>query len=318
MDTKQRIAKLPREQYLDISKGIAMTLIVIAHSGLGFPFGLDQYFTAFYIPIFFIISGYLSHNINNIQVNIKSRSQRILKPYFLYSVLLFFVLLPLNIIKRTLSVSFYKTTILGILYSRYCIGYPINQEANPCIMTICNAPMWYLTCAMISFILFYLSINFFIRNNLFKIIILVILLALTALLKNLSILLPWSLDVAPFGTFFMLIGFLLKDSQFFHKSSRWHKILCFCIMGFFYIILCHINPDINLSVRQYGMHGYLSILLCAVIGISGSISCLLFSQLLPSCILGRTFAWIGRHTIPILAFHAAILAYISYFVSLIP
>lgn len=317
MNTKQYIVQPPREQYLDISRGIAMTLIVIAHSGMGFPFGMDHYFTAFYIPIFFVISGYLYHKSESIIINIKLKSYRILRPYFLYSILLFFLMLPLNNLRHTLSASFFKTTILGIIYSRYCIGYPIEQESNPCIMTICNAPMWYLTCVMISFILFYLCIDLFTRNNLFKGMILVILLGLTTFFMNLPILLPWSLDVAPLGTFFMLIGFTLKDNQFFHKLLQLHKILCFCVMGFIYIFLCFINPGINLSVRQYGTHGYLSIFLCVAIGISGSITCLLMSQLLQSCILGRGLAWIGRHTIPILALHAAVLAYIDYFVSLI-
>lgn len=44
-----------RLQYFDIAKGIAIILMVLAHSSL--PAALQNYIFAFHMPLFFIVSG---------------------------------------------------------------------------------------------------------------------------------------------------------------------------------------------------------------------------------------------------------------------
>ena len=73
-----------RIRYLDIAKGISLLLVMVSHS-CGIPFGMGKYFTAFYIQIFFILSGLTYKSGRTVGENIFKRFKGIIIPYFIYS-----------------------------------------------------------------------------------------------------------------------------------------------------------------------------------------------------------------------------------------
>ena len=53
-----------RIEWVDISKGIAIILMIIGHSGI--PHFLNNWIYSFHMPFFFFISGVLSKQVNQI------------------------------------------------------------------------------------------------------------------------------------------------------------------------------------------------------------------------------------------------------------
>ena len=56
-----------RIEWIDICKGLAIILDIIGHSKLetGIAFNLKSIIYSFYMPLFFILSGYLFYNVKD-------------------------------------------------------------------------------------------------------------------------------------------------------------------------------------------------------------------------------------------------------------
>lgn len=304
-----------REEYLDIAKGISILLIIIAHSGTNLFMGYDHYFTSFYIPLFFIVSGYLYNKSGEFIEFIKKRGQRLCRPYFLYSTILFIAFIPYLYFNKKLSTGSCLHSLFGILYSRYSLYYPAGSDNNIYFLTIANAPLWFLTALMVSCIIFYFVIEKCLSKKWFLMSTTLVLYLITCLLSNLPVLLPWSIDTSFLGAIFMMLGYHIKQYHIFDRLqsiNRFFSLSCLCII---YILLCHLNPGINISIREYGPHAYLSIFYCILIGLSGTIACLIVSQYLCNHIIGSILALFGKSSITILALHTIIYTYIDYFFS---
>lgn len=83
-------ANKTRLDYIDVSKGIGILLVVLGH--LAIPSKLFDFIFSFYMPLFFIISGILLFYNNrwqtdNLQFTIKRKIKSILWPYIVFSIL---------------------------------------------------------------------------------------------------------------------------------------------------------------------------------------------------------------------------------------
>lgn len=304
-----------REEYLDIAKGISILLIIIAHSGANLFMGYDHYFTSFYIPLFFIVSGYLYNKSGDFLEFIKKRVKRLCKPYFLYSIILFIAFIPYLYFNKKLNTSSCLHSLFGILYSRYSLYYPAGSDNNIYFMTSANSPLWFLTALMISCIIFYFVIESCLSKKWLLMSTILVLYLITCSLSTLPVLLPWSIDTSFLGTIFMIIGYLIKQYHILEKLQSINKGLSLLFLCIIYIFLCHLNPGINISIREYGPHAYLSILYCILIGLSGTIACLIVSQYLCGHFAGSILSFFGKSSITILALHTIIYTYIDYFFS---
>ncbi len=122
-------------RYLDIARGIGLLLVIISHSC-----GLSPYLINYYIPLFFVVSGYLYKEGRSYGENIRHKAKRLLIPYFGYSaVLLAFYAATGRSLAET------KDSAFGILYSRYCLYDTTMYEDNVFLFTVANGAMWYLT-----------------------------------------------------------------------------------------------------------------------------------------------------------------------------
>ena len=70
-------------KYLDVARGIGLLLVIISHSC-----GLSPYLINYYIPLFFVVSGYLYKPGRSYGENVVHKAKRLLVPYFGYSALL--------------------------------------------------------------------------------------------------------------------------------------------------------------------------------------------------------------------------------------
>lgn len=279
-----------RLKYLDIARGIGLLLVIISHSC-----GLSPYLINYYIPLFFVVSGYIYKEGRGYGENIGRKAKRLLIPYFGYSAVL---LAFYAVTGRTLQET--KDSALGVLYSRYCLYDTTMYEDNVYLFTVANGAMWYLTAFFVASLVYHLVIDKCLASRKFLGGCVVVLLAVTMALAELPVLLPWSIDIACVGALFMIVGTLLGRAEFFEK--KWNLPL---VAGTFvvYILLSTINPGINMSIREYGTYGFLSVPFFILIGISGSVLCIWLGKLIQNNIVGSVMGYIGQNTIILLAFH---------------
>lgn len=266
-----------RLDYIDITKGLAIILVVYSHSVYPDPI---SYTYAFYVPVFFFCAGFTSSKKNfSLKDNFIRHAIKLLKPY------LFF-----NIILILFFHSFSLRALLGVLYSRYSL-YPLGTSTDICNLFIAgNYPLWFLTSMVISYLLYYLII-YFPRHQYY---IISLYLIIAAMMENLPILLPWSIDTAPITAIMMYAGTTFRQHYLdSFNNRRFTPIVCLAIVVYLLLLpLCH---DINLSVRMYGP-SMVTYLLAAIIG---SISLIASARLLQGSFVGSTLQHIGRHSLTI-------------------
>lgn len=158
-----------------------------------------------------------------------------------------------------------------------------------------NEPMWFLTTFFVASIFFYIVIN-----GWEKVYIKYILIAIIAhVVTFLPIYLPWGADIAILGAIFMLIGYHLKT--FIEPKKR--KIFEIIFLIFVYILLANLNPNVNMSTREYGDFFIGNTYVYILTGTIGSIICIYFSKIIQNTFVGTIMSLIGKNTVPILAFH---------------
>ena len=99
----------------------------------------------------------------------------------------------------------------------------------------------------------------------------------------------------------------MKNKLFLNINN---KITAICISLFLYIILVHYNPNINMSVREYGKLGILSFI---CIGILHFFIISLFSQLFENNIIIKFLSKVGKSSLRILCIHYPLFLILSYY-----
>ncbi len=281
---------MKRYKYLDIARGIGLLLVIISHSC-----GLSSYLINYYIPLFFVVSGYIYKPGRSYGENIGRKAKRLLIPYFGYSAVLlaFYALMGRSM--REMGES-----VFGVLYSRYCLYDTTTHTDNVYLFTVANGAMWYLTAFFVTSLVYHLVIDRCLASRKFLLGCAAVLIAVTMALAELPVLLPWSLDIACVGALFMIVGTLLGRAEFFER--KWNLTLVLGVLAA-YLLLSYVNPGINMSIREFGIYGALSVPCFILIGIAGSVLCIWLGKLIERSIVGRAMAYIGQNTIVLLAFH---------------
>lgn len=283
---------MERYKYVDVARGTGMMLVVIAHCN-----GLSNYLIYFFMQLFFILSGWLYQPGRTYIDNIKRKARRLLIPYFGYSLLLLvFYYLAGRSWEET------KFSLFGILYSRGCI-YDTSitaVEDNIFLLDVANGGMWYLTAYFMSCVVFYLLIDKCLQSKKFAVWCMIGLTILTMLLAELPVLLPWSMDIAFVGAAFMIVGVLLRRTEFFEQEWNWKLAAVIFVC---YVTLVTINPGLNTSVREYGIYERWSVPFYMLIGVTGSILCIWFARMVQDTFIGSFLVGVGQNTIVLLAFH---------------
>lgn len=281
---------MKRYQYLDVARGFGLLLVIISHSC-----GLSRFLINYYIPLFFVVSGYIYKEGRSYKENIEHKAKRLLIPYFGYSAVLLAVYVLMG---RTLAET--KASAFGILYSRYCLYDTTVVKDNVYLFTVANGAMWYLTAFFAASLVYHLVIDRCLSDWKFLIGTLIVLTAITMALADIPVLLPWSIDLACVGTIFMIAGTLLGRAQFFEK--KWNIPLIAAVFVIYILTSC-LDPGINMSIREYGIYGAFSVPFFIIVGLTGSLLCIWFGKLIENTAPGRFIAYVGKNTIFLLAFH---------------
>ncbi len=291
--TKSEIAKSGSERKgriasIDAAKGVLLIVVLISH-GCGFP-KYGDWFCACYMCAFFVLSGYTSGRIaadagaGVYLSRCKKSAVRLLRPYFCWTA----VILAVDSINRLIAGSFSAARLLhgalGALYSRYCL-YPLGSEPNVYFLDK-NGALWFISCLVCAKLIFVGALYLVNREKTASRTALVMLALLSAsvCLSGLPVLLPWSIDTAFAGAFFMLSGYLYREweNRLLEKHSepaagrsaagalRTDRILGAAVLGVLYLMIVPVNGYVNMSVRIYGSRGVWSVPLFLLAGLSGT------------------------------------------------
>ena len=259
--------------FIDIAKGIGITLVVCSHTEAH---NLMMWSVGFFVPIFYFCSGYMatySSANNSISQMMKKRARKLLMPYLLFNIIL------LLYFRRWSIIGLY-----GILYSRYCF-FPLGSINNYDLFIWGNYPLWFITSLLVSYLLYHILLY-----NRHRSLIIFIYLCITCILSQLPILLPWSVDTAFLSSLIMYAGFLAKTHNI-ASSGKYEILIC----GLIYSLLLYVAGDINFSVRQYGT----SFIIYYILAISGCICVVWSAKRIERIWIGQLLAIIGKHSLTI-------------------
>lgn len=298
-----------RLDFLDIAKGIGIILVLYSHS-CGFPI-FGNAVVAFYMPLFFFVSGYVYKSGRTPIENIKRKLKQLLIPYAGFTLLLYAEHVALGLLKNELTQDSLIRPLLGALYSRACLYADMSGE-NVEFLLLSNGPMWFITAMAASSVFFYVFVDNFLNDSRVRGWIIFALGLLTIAFTYCPYLLPWSLDTAPACVSFMLIGALAGKEAYYNEWEK-KKFLpvILIVLSLGYCIIMEISNPVNLSLRDYGydgMHGALRYVVMALVGVW------LF---LGICKCIEKFRWtkvfilVGKHTYTIMALHILLFKYLT-------
>ena len=319
-----------RKNWIDAAKAVAMFIVVLNHSELRIP-GVNFWGGMFFVPAFFLLSGYTYHPDNGTYIDyVKKKAKRLLIPYLTANLFLFLFFFIKMILTHNLSSDFVVRSLLGILYGRNQIFVSSDYHSN--LMINLNAPTWFLPALFVALIMlegFYRLC----KGNEKKVVLIVVVYALFATGYHyfVPVLLPWCLDIMPFFLLMMLAGNLLKKIDFFHEddeklilkissqdelsqgraTEHMSKIspeirrVVIVLLFIICIVSGLFNGSYNLSLSDTGK----SVTLMCTAAISSSILLMVIMNLLDkkaekTCSI---LAKLGKHTLTVLCYHYFIL-----------
>ena len=301
-----------RKNWIDAAKAVAMFIVVLNHSELRIP-GVNFWGGMFFVPAFFLLSGYTYHPGNgSYKEYVKKKAKRLLIPYLTANLFLFLFFFIKMILTHNLASDFVVRSLLGILYGRNQIFVSSDYHSN--LMINLNAPTWFLPALFVALIMlegFYRLC----KGNEKKVVLIVVVYALFATGYHyfVPVLLPWCLDIMPFFLLMMLAGNLLKKIDFFNENDEKlileisPKIRYVIIVLLFIICIVSglFNGSYNLSLSDTGK----SVTLMCTAAISSSILLMVIMNLLDKKAekICSILAKLGKHTLTTLCYHYFIL-----------
>ena len=209
--------KLNRIEWIDITKGIAIFLMVIGHTSIPVP--LSKWIWSFHMPLFFIISGLLfnKEKYTSIKYFFKSRIRSLAIPYIVFSSIILFT-------RNDLSWTRW-------LYEGWMNGWAL----------------WFIPVLFITELFcFYLT-----RLN-YLIIISFTIAFIGCIFCWTSIRLPYNLDVCFMAGAFYLIGFIFKDKI---KELQFKRILVIALL-ITNLVLSLLLPRTDMANNACGIYPF--------------------------------------------------------------
>lgn len=223
------MCKPQRFEYIDITKGIGILLVVWGHilvAGVS-----HKVIYAFHMPLFFLISGMLfkRSKYQNLRDFLKKRARRLLVPFVIYSVITWLIWATFRFVRHDAVVSYWDP-LLQTIIAKGSGAYMVH-----------NSALWFIPCLFATEIIYF---TFSKCNDIAKFTISVGCAALSFILGHYFaddwwFLLPWNFDAALIAVLFYCIGNIFSD-----KVSG-QKIVDFCRL--------HINTAIFLFAMLSGI-----------------------------------------------------------------
>lgn len=283
-----------RINWLDISKGIAILLVITAHCDI--PNTAKNVIYFFHMPLFFILAG-LTLNFNTLTkltTIIKKKAKRLLLPYLGFSLLLLaFKFLKHLLLKDSFSL------LLGLI----SIFIPISGWSNSSVYGL-----WFLPTLFLAQLIIY-SIAYC-KKKIFKIVLTLLFFLIWLFAYQINVV--SIIVILPIAIGFILAGYYFKNFIFTEKSKFLQIIICI-----FSSILCIILGQLNL--RYIGGTPDISSMTLGCIPIyiisalSGSLVIIFLSQIISK---SKILSYFGIYSLQYYGYHyiaLSIALYVSHY-----
>lgn len=274
-----------RKIEIDILRGLMIICVLIGHCSFAHNLMLDVFW--FHMPIFFMISGYLTkipyeNPIKNSEY-LKKKILRYALPYFSYSIILYCIFHPESILKN----------LVRTLYAGY------NN------ITIYSYPFWFINALFVSSIGFtyLLWITKKYKNHVFILTIIILLFFIIIHINNVYPLpfpLPWGLDQMFGALVFIYIGYIYNWK---HLSKPLQIILLLIAIVFPFLNLAYdYNYILNMQKMEYNNFIFDLIIPCSFAMLFYELSLIIKKVPIGNKILEE----LGKASMTIFFIHAAI------------
>lgn len=278
------VDNIKRIDWVDISKGFVILLMVLGHSNL--PEVANRWIWSFHMPFFFFISGYFTGFSRPIKDFICHKTRQLLYPFFIYSII---VLLLLSVALRR-SIFDLTTEVLIEGWGGIALWF---------------VPVLYLSTIIVRLI-----------SDKYLVMSIIIFLFVGSGLCAENIILPWTLSSVPYASVMIVIGRLLKKYNFFKElEQNFYWMLCACLIGFSGSFIVSIYYRLDMACNN--INPIIQITFGALCGIFGSIA---LSMMLGKLhlFINNVLKWCGQNTYEIMALSQVIIMTINSFIVIHP
>jgi len=272
-----------RLDYIDVSKGIAIFLVVFGHICL--QSDITIYVYAFHIPVFFFVSGlfFKKQDVNMIDFAVK-KAKMLLLPY----VSLYIISYLYWILAESTFVGFEYKPLIGLFYATD------NGYMYP------NGALWFLPALFVTEIVFFYFLKF--SDSVLKLIVLLVLSAVVGSILSYSeaFRLPFGINSTFMAIFFLGSGYLFKEFLHIVTDMNRLKSIFFSVSSFVLMVLfARMNDKVDMDYVFYG--NPFIFILAALSGVSAM---LFLSQAIGN---NRLLSFLGRNSLLIMGFQFPVL-----------
>lgn len=283
-----------RFPYIDIAKGISIALLVLGHT-LGYSEHSKLVYKLIYsfvVPLFFLVSGYVSSMKGNAKQFIQGRVMRIVLPYFFWG---FLFLIPYQFIGGVTADSLNMTAENSILALVKNVFYGIGKDGA----LRHNSTLWFLpalfTIEMTYWVIITCSRR--VKKSTFDIIAFIVLIAVGYIASEyFPIALPWGINTMLVAGPYFYVGYLLRKYDLITKlMGSKYRVAIGGVLLVIWLIAAYNNSLLAFMSYSYGnmLCGYLS-------GISMSILLLCLSMHVRT---SKVLELVGKNTMSVMLFH---------------
>lgn len=281
-----------RIKWIDIFKGIGITLVVIGH--MWSPGG--KFILWFHMPLFFFISGYLYNSDISIEKYLKKKFLRLIVPYLSF---LFLLSIPDYIVCFNSANSTMNSHLFGDI-----ISLTIKQIYGGRDLYGWFDVFWFVTCLFLTQQIFHIINRLCNKKSLFVFIIILFLFIHATICQYLPYLrLPlfWGINIVPMAILFFYIGHIIPE-KILNKKTILIVSIIFLLLAIILDIKGIMNHEFKMKWEAYGMP-IINIVLafCGIVTISNISK--LFSH---NKIISTIFTELGKASLIIMFLHQAI------------
>ena len=291
--SENSIKKKPRIEYIDLAKGICITLVVCFHLTLFYDTSLpcDNFFRTFRMPLYFFLSGCFFKAYEGFGGFVKRKINKLLIPFAFFFLVCSFIILNIlahyGVNIRYLPISEMYSAVLDEYY-------PSGQ-------------IWFLLCLFeinIFFYIIYLFSGIFEKRTLVLVMISLLfgLCGIILSLKGIDI--PANLDTALSALPFFAVGYVIFRHTDMLKPNRFDRYLPLMIIVAFALVYL-VSPNVSFLNNQFNGHSWLTAYPFGTLGVFGVIWLSKLLKRLP------ILTYYGRYSIILLVTHDTVFHFIA-------
>ena len=213
-----------RVQFIDMIKGIAVLAVVFYH--LTAPSLIHTVAAGLCSPslfAFFALSGYFfTPGKRTLAENLSNRTKSLMIPFFKYSLLFWVIGTIIHLIRKSITMfealCCLRNFYIGCIWNRVIQDWFSLEYYKLGSRYMFLADFWFLLALFLASILFFLLADKVMGSGVKEGISIVVLLAVSGVLRGFAVSLPYNLQLTPFWTACMLAGAIAKERDVFNLS----------------------------------------------------------------------------------------------------